>query len=326
MLTRYALKSGTLETLPNDPASSPRTIWFDLVNPTTEEEAEVEQFLRLDVPTREEMAEIEASSRLYEANGTLHMTALVLNRSQGAEPSNDPVTFVMSGDRIVTVRYSEPRAFPIFIEHVAREKIVCASASEIFLGLVETIVWRTADSIERIQSDLNKLTHTTFEMKGGDQTRHKRLDVLLKTAGQQGELTFRANESVLSLSHLMNFYAAKLRDNDTAGKKSPQRSRVRTLQRDIQSLGEHTTLLMQKMQFVLDAILGMINVEENRIIKIFSVLATVFMPPTLVASAYGMNFKHMPELDWPYGYAWALFLMLASALGCYFLFRRKGWL
>ena len=180
-----------------------------------------------------------------------------------------------------------------------------------------------ADFIERIQGEVEQLSHSIFEMKGGTATRQRRFDVMLKSIGREGELTSLARESTHSLGRLLTFLtqATNERKEDKLLK-----ARIRTAARDVASLADHVTFLAGKIIFLLDATLGMINIQQNDIIKIFSIAAVVLLPPTLVASAYGMNFEFMPELNWVFGYPFALLLMVVSAALPYLYFKRKGWL
>lgn len=323
MLTTYELRSGTLEAHKNPRRITEQAIWIDLLDPKREEEIKIERALKLEVPTREEQREIEASSRLYQENGALFMTATVLHQTDTTEPATTPVTFILSGNRLITLRYADPRAFSLFAARCKKGDPTLTNGMAVFIGLIETIVDRMADFIERIQGEVDQLSHSIFEMKGGTATRQRRFDVVLKQIGRQGEFTSRARESSHSLGRLLTFLtqAVTERKDDKLLK-----ARIRTAGRDVASLADHVTFLSNKIVFLLDATLGMINIEQNNIIKIFSIAAVVFLPPTLVASAYGMNFEYMPELKWLVGYPFALVLMVVSAVLPYLYFKWKGWL
>ena len=323
MLTTYEVRSGALEPRKNPRRILPEAVWIDLLNPKREEEAKIERALKLEVPTREEQREIEASSRLYQENGAYFMTATVLYQTETAEPATTPITFILAGDKLITLRYAEPRAFSLFAAKCRRPDPGLTNATAVLLGLIETIVDRMADFIERIQAEVDQLSHSIFEMKGGSATRQKRFDVMLKSIGREGELTSRARESTHSLGRLLTFLTqvANERKADKLLK-----ARIRTAARDVASLTDHVSFLSNKIVFLLDATLGMINIEQNNIIKIFSIAAVVLLPPTLVASAYGMNFQFMPELKWAFGYPFAILLMIVSAVLPYLFFKRKGWL
>jgi magnesium transporter len=200
---------------------------------------------------------------------------------------------------------------------------VLTNGTAVLLGLIETIIDRMADYIERIQGEVEILSRSIFEMKGGTASRQKRFDVLLKSIGREGELTSRARESTHSLGRLLTFLTQVV--NERKADKL-MKARVRTAARDVASLTDHVSFLSNKIVFLLDATLGMINIEQNNIIKIFSIVAVVLLPPTLIASIYGMNFELMPELRWTFGYPLALLAMVISAVLPYFFFKRKGWL
>jgi magnesium transporter len=325
MLTMYDAVDGALIKREGAAEINLGTVWIDLLNPGKDEDVLVEKGLGIAVPTREEMAEIEASSRLYQEGGAYYMTALVLYQPDAPnEPAKaTPITFVLSGHRLVTVRYAEPRALKIFLTRVQKKDASCVSGVAVMVGLLEAIIDREADRVERIQGEVDSLSQTIFGVKGGERTRSLRFDVNIRAIGREGELTSRSRESLLTLDRLLTYLGHTMTER---GDDKGLKARVKTANRDVQSLADHIGYLSTKITFLLDATLGMINNEQNTIIKIFSVLAVVLLPPTLVGTIYGMNFKHMPELDWAYGYPMALGLMLLAAVLPWLYFRRKGWL
>ena len=220
------------------------------------------------------------------------------------------------------LRYSEPKAFPLFLARVEKGDLPCQTAGSIMMGLVETIIHRAADLIERIQDEVEKTAHSVFEIKGADHSHGRGLDLLLRAAGKEGDITSRAQESAFSLDRMLTYFSHVLKER---GNEAALLHRVEIAQRDVHSLIEHMRFLTGRISFLLDATLGMINIEQNTIIKIFSVASVALMPPTLIASIYGMNFKHMPELDWQWGYPAAIGLMILSAVIPFVYFRRKGW-
>jgi magnesium transporter len=309
----------------HDPAQplTGNCVWIDLLQPTPEEDAFVDKVLAVDVPTRAEMREIEPSNRFYQERGAYFMTASVVYNVEAPVPSVTPVTFILAGDRLVTVRYAEPKAFPLYLQRVEKGDAPCATGAVIMIGLIDAIVHRMADLIERIQDEVDRLAQSVFDLRGGQQTRNRRLDVMLKRIGKAGDITARAEESATSINRLLHFFVQATQDR---GDDPRVRARIKGASRDINSLLDHTKFLSGRIGFILDATLGMISTEQNQIIKLFSVMAVILLPPTLVASVYGMNFKHMPELDWVLGYPWALGLMLVCAVVPIIYFRRKGWL
>src|SRR5262245_48987841 len=281
MLTIYELKGGSLQPQKGTPRITESAVWIDLLNPTREEEGKLERALKIEVPTREEQQEIEASSRLYQEKGAHYMTTTVIYQAYTGEPTTTPVTFILMGQRLITLRYAQPKAFSIFATKCRRPDVKLTNGLTVLMGLIETLVDRLADSIERMQGEVDKLSHSIFEMKGGSATRQRRFDLLLRSIGREGEVTGRARESAYSMGRLLTYLTQVATDQK---EDKQMRARIRTAARDVASLADHVSFLANKIVFLLDATLGMINIEQNNIIKIFSVAAVVFLPPTLVAS------------------------------------------
>ena len=290
-------------------------LWLDLLTPTREEELAVEAALSLGLPTREEMAEIELSSRLYQANGATFMTATLLARRDDDGRTDSPVTFVLAHGLLITIRYDAVRAFDIFAERA--QSLGVASGSSCLFNLLDAVVERLADLLEHTGASVEQVSASIFSRPKGAQ-----FEALLTDLARAQSLTSMTRNSLVSLARLFSFAAlAPEIDADRECK-----AHLRTLQRDGQSLTEHAGFQSNHIQFLLDAALGLINIEQNGIIKFFSVAAVILMPPTLVASIYGMNFHHMPELSWLGGYPWALVLMVVSGLVPLWWFRKKHWL
>ncbi|HEY8194816.1 MAG TPA: magnesium transporter CorA family protein [Hyphomicrobium sp.] len=298
-------------------------VWIDVLNPAEDEDKIIEQALGIEVPTRSEMREIEASNRFYTENGAYYMTGIIVHNSSQDVPLTSVITFILAGTRLVTVRYADPRAFPLYVARAAKGDPGCHSGSGIMIGLIEMLIEREADLIERVQDQVERMAPLVFGQKGVPAPRDRRLDVLLKTVGKEGDVTARAQESAMSLHRLLLYFANAVRE-----RKDDKRimARIESANHDITSLMESLRFLSARTGFLLDATLGMISTEQNQIIKLFSVMAVMLMPPTLVASIYGMNFRHMPELEVPWGYPLALCLMFFSGLVPYLYFRKKGWL
>jgi magnesium transporter len=309
----------------DSPNLPPHAVWIDLFGPTRGEEAFLERSLGISLPTQEEMQEIEPSSRLYQENGAMFMTANVLWKADTPEPESTPVTFILTHDRLITIRYGDPRAFRFFAAHAERNHTLCASAPHALVNLLDAIVDRLADILERCGADVDAIAKTILRRGSGPEHGRVTTEILqdaLTRMGESHDLTAKARDSLVSLARLLSFIelpGAVKDDKDL-------RERVRSLRRDVASLTDHATFIANNINFLLDATLGLINVEQNAIIKIFSVAAVIFLPPTLVASIYGMNFKLMPELHWWFGYPWALVVMVVSAALPYLWFKRRGWL
>jgi magnesium transporter len=300
--------------------SLPPAVWFDLIEPTHDEIHAVEKALALELPTREDMQEIEVSSRLYEEDGALFLTATIMSKIETDKPETGAISFILTERALITLRHTSPLSFQTCALRLQRQPSPNLTGDFVFISLLESIVDRIADVLERTGSEIEAAAVSVFRAH----ERRKRNDPLrstLQQIGRHGTLISSLSESLVSLSRIVAFVSVA---NTHIHKE--HRGHFKTLARDIRSLQEHTTFLSQKINFILDATLGLISIEQNGIVKIFSVAAVMFMPPTMVASIYGMNFEIMPELKWAWGYPMALVLMLLSALIPYLFFRRRGWL
>ena len=314
---KYATVSGDLAsgTLP------PNAVWLDLLDPTDEEEAFVERVIGVAVPTRDEMVEIEPSSRLYREGETIVVIASLLAGSDSDAPVTTAVSFVLTPRHLVTIRYADPKVFAVFGAHVERSKVLCSDAATTLIHLLDAIVDRMADVIEHVGEEMDNISKSTFRRGASRQQRmtNAALQVLLVRIGHAHDIVSKSRVSAVSLARLLSFLGTAL---DAPGAKE----HLDGLGRDVASLADHASYLSGNITFLLDAALGLINIEQNAIIKIFSVAAVIFMPPTLVASIYGMNFHNMPELSFTYGYPMALGIMIASAVLPYQFFKSRGWL
>jgi magnesium transporter len=298
-------------------------VWFDLVTPTLTEDKLVERHLGIAVPTREEMQEIEVTSRLYVENGARYMTATLMCQSDTETPKTTPVTFILSGHRLITVRYDEPRPFMIVGNKLSRVCTPTVNGESVLMDLLDAVIDRAADILERIGLEVDQVSHSIFEPAGTRADHSRSYNEILKAIGRKGDLTSKVRESLVSIGRLL-LYLANEADSMRWAKET--RAQLRGMQRDVQSLSDHAAYLSNKIQFLLQAMLGVVSIEQNNVIKIFSVAAVGLMPPTLIASIYGMNFRHMPELDWFWGYPLAIVLMVLAAALPYYYFKWKKWL
>lgn len=324
---RFVFTGDTLEQL--DAA-----VWVDILRPSKDEDTAVERALGIEVPSLEEMSEIEVSSRLYTEEGAAFMTAMMLSHTDGDNVMLSPITFILKGGQLITVRYTEPRSIDAFIAKC--QKNAAYTADGVVSGLLEGLIERIGDVLERTGHELDALSDNIFAIRAPEDAAApavaaakparrgpRNYQSVLEQIGRKGDLLSKVRESLISFQRLLAF-AAEIATTRKPGKE--YEGRIRTLSRDVQSLSDHTGFLTQKITFLLDATLGMINIEQTGIIKIFSVAAVVFLPPTLIASIYGMNFEVMPELSWPYGYPMAVCLMVLSAIVPYQFFKWRGWL
>jgi magnesium transporter len=324
MLAVYSLTPHGLKLLDREPQSPipEEALWLDLFEPTVEEERLVEARLDVSVPTREEMREIESSNRLYEEDGALYLTATVLTKLDTDAPENSQVTFIIKGPRLVTNRYVDPLPFRRYVAFAERHPQTCNTAPAILAGLLEAFVNRIADVIERVGTDMDVSSSEVF---GSSRVKRKRRQRdfrrVLERVGQAGELLAKIRESLVSVARLVSFV-----QQSSLTIAPDVRNRLRTVSRDVVALGDHATFLGNNLNFLLDATLGMINIDQNNILKIFSVVTVFLLPPSVIGAIYGMNFRHIPWLDSQWGFYVALGLMVLSAIVPWAIFKRRGWL
>lgn len=297
------------------------TIWIDLYRPLPAQAAQVAA-LGVEVPSLADMEEIEISNRLYRENGIDYMTVVLPGLSETRTPTSGPVTFILAPGRLVTVRHHVPRPFETYPERADKVGPGCSSPERIFLGLLEEIIGRLADLLEGGGKALDEVSRDIFSPSAGTRPAAT-LQGALERVGREGDVLGRVRLALLTIERAVSFYGQSLPDRTGSG---PLRPIVKGLIRDIQALEVHAEFVSSRVQLATDATLGMINLAQNSTVRIVSVVAVLFLPPTLIASVYGMNFAHMPELDETWGYPLALGLMIASAVCTYLFFKWRNWL
>lgn len=324
MIRAFTSQNGQLQLLPDSlrEVLAREWVWIDLVEPTTDEEDALEKILGIDIPTQEEMSEIEMSNRLYRELGSNFMTATVLTRVELEHSESAPLTFVITNGRLITVRYASVRPLDLYVTRACKYDSGIQRGLDVMLGILESIINRTADALEHVASKIDATSRAVLNPTD-DHSADPDYQTHIRRIGQMGDLASRCRESLVSINRLISFFTATI-EEERVGREV--RARARAVASDTQSLTDHASFLANKLNFLLDATLGMLSIEQNSIIKIFSVAAVIFLPPTLVASIYGMNFSFMPELRWHLGYPWALGLMLVSAVLPFWYFKRRRWL
>ena len=308
-----------LERIPDD------ATWIDLEEPTNEEERLVERCIGVNVPTQDEMSEIEPSSRLYEKNGALYMTASALRAVDEAHPTTTPLGFVLAGNRLVTIRYATPKPVRTFENHARRDKELVRDGPTALVRLLDAIIDRLADEIERVSATMEQLSQQIFqEQQDERRIPAAKLTALLTSIGRTQTLLTKIRYSAVSTLRMLSFLNGSNLVHDQDQKELHHH--VTSLTTDVTSLSEHASFLSDNLTFLLDASLGLISIEQNAAMKLFSWAAVIFLPPTLVAGIFGMNFHYMPELNWHYGYPISLAVMLVTAVGPYLYFKRRGWI
>ncbi len=325
MINAYKVVDGLLHKLDcsHDAGGLADATWIDLLEPTRQQEEIVETLFKLDIPTREEMRSIDESSQIYHDHGALVMSARVITKADTPKLRLVTVTFILVQNRLITLRYGDPTPFRTFVARAEKEVGKLVSGEAVMVGLLEAIVDRAAEILQSVGDELEALSNDIFARDGsvGGGSDHGDLRPVLQKVGRNGDLATRVRESLHTLARLIPYLQA-----DSRGATDDIPARLAATKRDIHSLLDHDSYLMSNVTFLLDATLGLINIQQNAIIKIFSVAAVIFLPPTLIASIFGMNFEHMPELHWEFGYPMAIVLMIVSAILPYYYFKRRGWL
>ncbi len=303
------------------PSASP--IWIDLLNPTPDEIARVAAESGIRVPSRESLQEIETSSRLRAEGQILYVSMPLTLRDDAAGFVPVPLGFILSPEVLVTIRYSLVQAFTQVEADVA--KGLCAGSATVFAALIDGMVDFDADRLEKLSSDLAEVSALAFSPHGDSAKSNKRasraLRESLNAVGTAGDHLSRIRESLLGLQRIIGFVMKSAADWLSL----EQKTRLGTAQQDLTSLVDFEAHLSGKTQFLLDAILGFINTEQNDIFKVLTIVSVVGIPPTLIASMYGMNFHNMPELTWRWGYPYGLTLIALSILLPILWFKRRGW-
>ncbi len=300
------------------------SVWLDLLNPTDAERSLVERGTGLRVPALADLSEIETSSRLSMENKALYLSTPMGYLDKDGLAQSRPLGFVLSEKYLLTIRFAEAPVFDQFAARMStRDETPCSVNA--FLGLLEAIVDRLADILETIRGELDAISHRVFRpdsMRGSAAKTDLQLRATLRTIGRAGDRLSNLRDSLLGVQRIVQFAA----ENAASFLEAEQRPRLKTLRVDIASLADYDVQLSNKVQFLLDATLGFINIEQNNSIKILTVVSVVGVPPTLVASIYGMNFKWIPELEWAYGYFYGLTLIVLSAIVPYVWFKKRGWI
>ncbi len=290
-----------------------RAAWIDLLDPSDDERARVATLLRRELPDSEDVEEIEASARFFEDEDGLHIHSLFLHEVDG-KPRNTSVAFTLAGSRVVSLRERDIPAFRLLRMRARKDPTVTADAIHVLLSLFEIKMDHLADTLEDVYNGLESVSTSVLEVSNTD------MEDALDALAQHEDTNGKARLCLMDTQRALTFLLRR-------GRLEAEHSqRARELLRDIESLSTHNSFVFDKINFLMDTAQGFINIEQNQIIKTFSIAAVVFLPPTLVASIYGMNFDYMPELHWLLGYPWALGLMFLAGVAPYWYFKRKGWL
>jgi magnesium transporter len=316
MLRAFRLHNRRLEQIQSvEPDElSADAVWIDIVDPTDEDRAVIKQVYAVGLPDAEDMQEIEATARFFkDDDGSLHIHSFFLDDYEET-PVNVTVACVVKDGRLFTIHEQELTTIRLFRLRARGPSVLLGDAMTILLSLFTTKVDRLADVLESVYTSLESASEKVLRQSDKD------LHVLLAEVAEYEDISGKARLSLLDTQRALTFILRNMK------LEVEQVEQIRDVVRDVESLLPHTAFLFDKVNFLMDAIQGFINIEQNKVVKIFSIAAVVFMPPTLVASIYGMNFRLMPELSWSFGYPLAIALMVVSGISPYWYFKRRGWL
>jgi magnesium transporter len=322
MLTPFACDNGSLRRIADPSGEALRgAVWIDLLSPTADEVRLVESATGLEVSTRDELGEIETSSRLVAEDGVFYLS---MPLAFARDSAIVPVGFVLGRDRLLTIRFADSAVFEQFADRKPGLEPVCLTAAHVLVGLLEAIADRQADALEQTRDELEAISRRIFHpgtaAKSNEEDRQLRQT--LAAIGRSGELVSDLHDSHHGAGRIVGFLLAAGRERLP----DDLLIRLKTLRQDLSSLNDFSGHLNNKVQFLLDATLGFINIMQSHVIKVLAVVGTVGVPPTLIASIYGMNFEAMPELHFSWGYPMALGLIVLSAVVPLLWFRHRGWL
>ena len=317
-----AFANGTGQAIP--PGQLERAVWIDLLDPTPAEIARVAAATGLRVPTRPEVSEIEASSRLAIRDGALYLSMTLIAMTDG--PRAVSAGFVLTQDRLLTVRFAPSPVFDAHIARIPTGEVPIATSAETLIGLLGAIVGRRADALEQVHADLDIISHRIFSLAGKSRAGRKAEDRLLRNTlaeiGKIGDLISHIRESQVGLGRALPF----IQTNTAGWKAGGVASKLSTLHEDLDSLRDFDSHLTEKLQFMLDATMGFINIAQNDVMKVMTIASVVGIPPVLFAGIYGMNFKNIHEYDWAWGYQYGLSIIVLSTLIPLGLFWWRKWI
>lgn len=299
-------------------------IWIDLLDPTPDEQKLVETRAKLRVPSKEALSEIEASSRLIIQHGVLYLSTPLVAKGEAESTEISPAGFVLTRNLLVTVRFKQLAPFDSVAERVRADEMFDCSAG-IFTAILEAIVDRGADALEHLAATTDKVSKSIFHA-GSTGAKHAtrstaRLHRILTDLGINSNHLAQARDSLLGVGRLAAFVSEVAHD----WMPEPFGVRLHAISKDVASLADYETHLSDKVQFLLDATLGYISIEQNDLFKVLTIVSVIGVPPTLLAGIWGMNFKNMPELNWAWGYPLAWLAIILSAILPLIWFKKRGW-
>lgn len=314
----FKIDSGLIKEISYDDSSKKSELieqanWIDAHEINEDERGLLSNLLNIELPGSDDVEEIEASARYFVDQAGLHVHSLFLSPTEGRHTTVN-VAFILQENRLITIREGSIADFRLLRLRARRGQVSSRNVQSLFITILEQKVENHADTVEDIHHQLEKISYTVLEDEEADW--EDCISRLARLEDSNGKIRLCLMDTQRVISFLLRHLKSTPEQLET----------LREIVRDIETLMSHTTFLFEKINFLMDSTQGFINIEQNKIIKIFSIASVVFLPPTVIASVYGMNFEIMPELNWDFGYPFAILLMITSGFAPYFYFRRKGWL
>ena len=324
MITVFYKQNSSIHSkkLDGDKIVPPNSLWVDVESASADELDIVQKSCGIKLPSKNDVWKNNILNRLYVENGVAYMTAAIITKQDTPYPRISPVTFILTPDSLITIRDISPTSFNVFAQRLQSFPDSFQTSAQTLEALLEEMITRVAYNMEVVDDTLDNLSHRVFdgELAENGKNPSQMMKILLKELGTCADLNSKTNESLQSINRLLHFFKQTVKNSDELVKD------IEVMIADTHVLTHQADFAADKISFQLDAILGMINIEQNIIMKLFSVFSVFFMPPTLVAGIYGMNFKYMPELEWLDGYPMAIAVMMTCAITPFLYFRRKKWL
>ncbi len=320
MINLFILQNGRLNQVNIEKRSDledVEAIWVDLTDPSDEERGWVKSIYDVTLPGEDEVKDIEASARYYEAeNGDLHLRTDFLLEEEDGPSQVVTVAFILAKNVLFSVHADDLPVFRLVRMRARSRPGSITDHKDVLLDLYATDAEYSADALEGIYQNLEEVSYSVLQKNLSDQDAAQVLNAIAQEEDLNGRIRRSMMDTRRAVSFLMRGRLLSVQQFEES----------RQILRDIESLDGHTAFLFDKINFLMDATVGFININQNKIIKIFSVASVAFLPPTLIASVYGMNFQYFPELHWQLGYPFSIALMCLSAVAPLWYFRRRGWL
>ncbi|MCX6076258.1 MAG: magnesium/cobalt transporter CorA [Campylobacterales bacterium] len=287
-------------------------IWIDMISPSIEEVKTVESIFNIKFPTKQESEEIELSSRYWEEDNRIEINSYFLINNENAA-FNETVSFILQNDLLISIRYKKLESFNTFIRKLLTSPKEFKNGYSIFCEIIDIRIDADADTIENLSKEIAKIRKHVFTDYANDD------EEILERISSFEDLNIKIRENLTDKQRILSALLKSNKHND-------DKNTIPIMIKDIKSLIEYTNFNFERLDYLQNIFIGVLSIEQNKVIKMFTIVNVVFLPPTLIASIYGMNFDILPELHWEYGYLFSVGLMILSSVTPIWIFKKKGWI